>query len=115
MRCSRRSSSSQQQQQQQQQQHSLHGAAGNGGSNNGNSAHQQQQPLAIPHRPLLHNLLSGGAIHNPHHRNYTTATTGEYTAIKLLFIHFPLVFIALKQLDLKGDSIKVSELHLLYL
>ncbi|XP_033238308.1 ecdysone-induced protein 74EF isoform X2 [Drosophila pseudoobscura] len=74
------------QQQQQQQQHSLHGGATgggtNGGGNNGNnnnSAHQQQQqPLAIPHRPLLHNLLSGGAIHNPHHRNYTTATTGSF-------------------------------------
>uniref|UniRef100_A0A1A9VML8 ETS domain-containing protein n=1 Tax=Glossina austeni TaxID=7395 RepID=A0A1A9VML8_GLOAU len=36
------------------------------------------QSLTIPHRPLLHNLLSGGSIHNTHHRNYVAGTNGSF-------------------------------------
>ncbi|XP_037943328.1 ecdysone-induced protein 74EF isoform X3 [Teleopsis dalmanni] len=58
-------------------QHSQHVVHMQHGSGTGGTANNLQ-PLAIPHRPLLHNLLSGGPIHNAHHRNYNTATTGSF-------------------------------------
>ncbi|XP_011181299.1 ecdysone-induced protein 74EF [Zeugodacus cucurbitae] len=66
------------QQQQQQQQQLVNGLAQHGGPLAGTGASNQLQPLAIPHRPLLHNLLSGGSIHNSHHRTYGSATTGSF-------------------------------------
>lgn len=43
----------------------------------------------ISHRPLLHNLLSGTAIHStPYHRNYCTSSTGQYTCTIYLLITF---------------------------
>lgn len=43
----------------------------------------------ISHRPLLHNLLSGTAIHStPYHRNYCTSSTGQYTGTICLLIKF---------------------------
>ncbi|XP_067647470.1 ecdysone-induced protein 74EF isoform X2 [Eurosta solidaginis] len=65
----------QQQQGQQQQQH-VNGLPQHSGPLAGSGTNSNQlQPLAIPHRPLLHNLLSGGSIHNSHHRTYGAATT----------------------------------------
>lgn len=63
--------------QQQQQQQLVNGLSQHGGPLSGSGANNQLQPLAIPHRPLLHNLLSGGSIHNSHHRTYGSATTGR--------------------------------------
>ncbi|XP_067647469.1 ecdysone-induced protein 74EF isoform X1 [Eurosta solidaginis] len=68
----------QQQQGQQQQQH-VNGLPQHSGPLAGSGTNSNQlQPLAIPHRPLLHNLLSGGSIHNSHHRTYGAATTGSF-------------------------------------
>ncbi|CAD7003451.1 unnamed protein product [Ceratitis capitata] len=64
--------------QQQQQQQLVNGLSQHGGPHSGSGASNQLQPLAIPHRPLLHNLLSGGSIHNSHHRTYGAATTGSF-------------------------------------
>ncbi|XP_017471805.1 PREDICTED: ecdysone-induced protein 74EF-like [Rhagoletis zephyria] len=67
-----------QQQQQQQQQQLVNGLSQHNGPLSGSGANNQLQPLAIPHRPLLHNLLSGGSIHNSHHRTYGAPTTGSF-------------------------------------
>ncbi|XP_050336094.1 ecdysone-induced protein 74EF isoform X1 [Bactrocera neohumeralis] len=61
-----------------QQQQLVNGLSQHGGPLSGSGANNQLQPLAIPHRPLLHNLLSGGSIHNSHHRTYGSATTGSF-------------------------------------
>ncbi|XP_075161004.1 ecdysone-induced protein E74 isoform X2 [Haematobia irritans] len=71
-------------QHQQQQQHQLGGGGGgnvnlqqHGGNLTGPTSNNLQS-LNIPHRPLLHNLLSGGSLHNTHHRSYGAGTTGSF-------------------------------------
>ncbi|XP_023301963.2 ecdysone-induced protein 74EF isoform X1 [Lucilia cuprina] len=68
--------SPQHQQQQQQQQSQLGAVNLQHGSLTGPNTNLQS--LNIPHRPLLHNLLSGGSLHTTHHRSYGAGTTGSF-------------------------------------
>lgn len=47
----------------------------------GPTSNNNLQSLNIPHRPLLHNLLSGGSLHSTHHRSYGAGTTGNATSL----------------------------------
>lgn len=50
----------------------------NNNNSNNNSNNNNLPSLTISHRPLLHNLLSGGPLHSSHHRSYATGTNGKY-------------------------------------
>ncbi|KAM7357211.1 ecdysone-induced protein E74 isoform 1-T1 [Cochliomyia hominivorax] len=68
----------QHQQQQQQQQQSQHGNVNLQQHGSLTGPNNNLQSLNIPHRPLLHNLLSGGSLHTTHHRSYGAGTTGSF-------------------------------------